>query len=443
MLPVENVSRSWSHRLTDAYIFIMLTAFPLFTGVTGYLYLGLKKFFFFLLFTMLWLSGLLVCLAVRCIKLRRIVKPRQTDWYIIGFLLVAAASTIHSSYGVLLSTEIGRYDSLLTYLLYGVILLSISHYGQEKRYYLYAFAFSYTLCCVVALLQLFGWNALWLYPDQMNYHDPYVLETGVFLGTMGNIDIFSALHCIAIPIFIGSTILGRRKNRFFLLIPVFLGLTTLIAAGVASGILALSVTMILSLPAICAIKHQERTGKKLPRWFLFSGLLILLSALALFFYLPLRSGTLFEIQRVIHGEFRDEYGSSRIRIWKEVIEVYRNNVFLGIGPGTLDYYLDIRFERYSELLGEILFSYVDNAHNEYLQLLVSFGLLGFIPFCILLLDTWYGILSNLEQSKTLQILAPAFLCYLIQAFFNIGNIIVVPIFFILWGFILNGVYKIS
>lgn len=424
---------------TDVYLLIMLAGFPLFTGIHGYMYLHLKKFAFFVVATLLWLTCLCIEAVRRVMHGGQLSRPQLPELLVLAFMLFTTLSTICSPFAAFLSLG-ERYDGLLTHLLYGGVFIGIYRFGQARSRYLYAFAVSYTFCCVIALLQLFGWNALWLFPDKMNYYDPVVQETGRFLGTVGNIDVLSALHCLAIPLLGTAFIMSNHSKRFALIIPLCLGLTCQIWAGVFSGLLAMGVTAALLLPVVCVCTYQKRTGKAISNSLYYSGLLILLVALALLYFLPVGNESLYEIQRILHGELRDEYGSHRILIWRRVLEVVRQHPLLGVGSDSLWYYLDIQFERYSPLLGEVLYSAVDNAHNEYLQILASFGILGFLPVGILIVYTVIQ-LTHSDKNIAVKCLIPSLLCYMIQSFFNIGLCIVTPLACIAWGLELSAMRR--
>ena len=422
---------------TESYVLLMLALFPVFTGRNGYVYLQLKKYLFFFAATGLWWLFLSINGILRLLHSRRIPPLTMPALCIAAFAVLAAASTVCSDYAVFFSTVVGKYDSLLTYLLYACILFGVSRYGADLQRCLWAFAASYTVCCAIALLQLCGWNALGFYPEGYTYHSAYVQETSPFLGPLGNIDVFSALHCMALPLFAGTVAFWEKKRRFLLLLPIGMGLTCQIAAGVASGLLALGLTALILPPVFLSERLAQNGAHPAWRWLRFGGVLLLALALGALYALPFRNGTLSEFHRVLHGELLDEFGSNRIRIWRESTFVLRRHLLLGIGPDTLRYYLDILFERYSEVLGETLRATVDNAHNAYLQLLLNFGLLGVIPLSVLMTETWYEIVTQLRDARTMRVLCLPMFCYLIQAFFNNATCIVAPLFLILWGLVLH------
>ena len=408
-------------RATKLYLLFLLTVYPLFTGISGYNYLHLKKFLLFALSTVVWTLCLLVS-SVRCsLRGGRIAHSAFPGLCLAAFAAAAAASTILAR-GVYLAGS--RYDGLATHLLYVCVLWGV---GEADEALLWAFAAAYTLCCGVALAQLLGWNALWLFPGGMNYYSDYVQEVGRFLGTVGNIDVLSALHCLALPLFAAAIVRARDKRRFLLLVPLVLGLTCQIWAHVASGLLALGVTAALALPA-AYVYLRRAAGAPADKRVLLLGPLALIAAALLVYCLPPFPGAAGELRSVLHGEIRDEFGSHRILIWRETVRVIREHPLLGVGPENLAYWLDVTFERYSPLLGETLRTSADNAHNEYLQLAATFGLCGAVPATALGVCALRRTLRRREHGAAVFILTPCLLCYLTQAFFNIGLCIVTPLF---------------
>lgn len=420
----------------ELYVLLMLSVYPLFTGPDGYIYLQLDKYLFFLAATTIWfvlLTGLFIAWLVRS---RHLPRMTTTAACLLAFAALALISTLTSTYGVFFTREIGRYDSLSTYYLYGIILLSVAVIGVNPLHCLYAFTTSYTVCCGIALLQLFGRNPFSLFPDGLSYLSPAVQETGAFLGTVGNVDVFSALHCLALPLFAGVLCYGKRPRRWLLILPLLLGAAVQLAADVSAGILAELIVAVLVLPTGLVRRLSDRRPGAVRPWMYFSGAIILAVALAAWYWIPFPSGAAYELHEILHGNLDNSFGSHRILIWRETTAVLRKHLLLGIGPDTLQYYLPIRFERYSEVFQETVVTTVQNAHSAPLQLLVSFGLLGFIPLSVLLTNTFALLLPRLHDSAVCRIMVLPFLCYLVQSLFNLGTCIVVPMFLILWGMIL-------
>ncbi len=84
---------------------------------------------------------------------------------------------------------------------------------------------------------------------------------------------------------------------------------------------------------------------KLRRAILITEFLVFLLCLGLVYHRPWGDGTVYELSRVLHGEIRDSFGSSRIRIWKAVLALIPERPLLGGGPDTLALRLNVVFSR--------------------------------------------------------------------------------------------------
>ena len=139
--------------------------------------------------------------------------------------------------------------------------------------------------------------------------------------------------------------------------------------------------------------------------------------------------------------------NGRLDIWKSSIDIFKSYPLTGIGYDNfyLAYhkgqYYKIAFitdEFGNQKAVKRYFHIVDNPHNVYLHVLVSTGILGFIPYMLLLLITSLVCLKY----KNI-VLTSAFAAYSIQAFANINVIQVVPIYFIIIGLILSQTKELT
>lgn len=433
--PVTEFTASQSHfrlctRLTEVYCAVMLSLFPLFTGLSGYLSLQEKKYFFFVAATVLWLISLIVShIRFQVHHFADMPLPET-----LAFVAICIFVGLRTG-APWVSGESGRYDGIITFVLYAIALGGVTRYGRLTMRLLSCWAISYSICCVIALVQLMGYNALWLYPWGLNYYAPLAQETGKFLSPLGNIDVFSALHCITIPVLGVCAIYIRGWKRVFLVLTVIIGAICLVASGVASGVCGLGITAAIFIPEHFLRQHFQRVGIGYAAGVMIclAALLIILTIGAIMFQRFAPENVFPEIHVLLRGELRDEFGSSRIRIWREVIGLIRDHPLWGIGPDRYGDYSTIRFERYSETLDALLVTIPDNPHNEFLTIILYFGLVGFLPFCVLLTRTLIQLFRTETVRFAREALTPAWVCYLLQAFFNIGSCIVVPCFLIVWG----------
>lgn len=140
-----------------------------------------------------------------------------------------------------------------------------------------------------------------------------------------------------------------------------------------------------------------------------------------------------EMVDVLSGEAKPIYGSGRIHIWTQTLKIVPNNLWNGVGIDNFYYAFGEKVLR--DVKSGLI---VDKAHNEYLQKLITEGIFSIIVYLSLLIiifiKSFKKILVNKNKTDyLLPTLFLCFICYCIQAFFNISIISVAPIFYIIMG----------
>lgn len=133
----------------------------------------------------------------------------------------------------------------------------------------------------------------------------------------------------------------------------------------------------------------------------------------------------------------DDWGTRRGYVWRIGMEYYREFPLLqklfGYGPDTFGilttkYNLDEMVSLYGEVF--------DSAHNEYLQYLITIGLLGAISYLTLLISSVVLMVKRAAEKPYMLALMFAVLCYGVQAFVNINLPIATPV---MWTLLMIGV----
>lgn len=489
--------KSLCYRITDIYILIMLFLFPLFTGFEGYANITFSKYMFFVTATSLWLILLIVFKLFHGVSLK--TKVPHLAWLLILFYFILnCASAIFSPYKSSVLVGAGRFDGLITTFLSVGIFSGVSHYARPKRAYIYTAVLAVTINCVIAVLQLLGFNPLWLFPGDYNFYDAGVKFTSTFFGTIGNADLFSAYICLILPV-ISLYYITSAKRSLVLLPVILLAAFSLFVCGVSAGILAIAVTVLIAAPL--AINSNERFRRaleigsvaalaafltvtinfadtasgvtvsfsfgyksvalvaftlvlallrlvfrrsELPEktfkvfFSTLSGVAVGTGLLAVYFWQGSK-GTLYELSQVMHGNVSDSFGSSRILIWRKTLALVPERIWLGGGPGTLALRLDVNFSRFVEETGKTLTSSVDNAHNDYLGILVNTGLLSLIAYLGAQITSFLKAVK--ANNPALTCLAFGLLCYWVQALFGLGLFLVSPLMWLLWGLLASELHK--
>jgi putative inorganic carbon (HCO3(-)) transporter len=142
---------------------------------------------------------------------------------------------------------------------------------------------------------------------------------------------------------------------------------------------------------------------------------------------PFHSGMILTRSASIEGELEkgikleESAGSSRMLIWRETIKLLPDNWMFGIGPDHLLYY-------------GAFFSgkTADKAHNIYLEIAVTMGV-----FTLLAYLAFLSVFMRPQKSKKGFLFFVMISTYLVQGFFNIDVVMVMPVFWIILGLALD------
>lgn len=374
--------------LTAAYLAILLSIYLLYPGRGGYQTITAQKWSAYLLITGVYIAAMLLLhLELAIVGAARLPAPtmlRKTlglpQKFILLYLFATVLSTLFSEFRQTALWGGGRCEGLAAIALYCLSFLLVSAYGQPKRWMLWLYAAAISVNCVLCLLQFAGLNPPHLYPEGMNYYGANTQYAGEFLGTVGNADILSAVLSLSIPAFWAAILRMKGcRERYFLLIPLALCLVVLLRAFVADGILGVTGAVVLSAPLMTDDKRRRK-------WALICVIAALIAAAAAVYCFGSRMcGFLYEASELMHGRWDNRFGTGRIYIWRNVIQLVPEHLLLGGGPDTLGLRTDAAFERYDETLGILIHSAIDTAHNEYLNILVNQGLLALLSYLAALL----------------------------------------------------------
>ena len=433
----EDALAKWGEALSALYILFILLPFVLICGPQGYLAITASKYNLFsaalciyaalglILLSMAWIKGGIWRKSpVFCYR----GKIHGSISAIAAFLAAAFLSALCSDYQQIVWWGGGRYEGFFTLLSYGISFFLLSLWAKPRRIYVYALTFSMALNCLLAWAQFAGYNPLALYPQGYTYLDAHIRYSGEFLGTIGNADLFSAFFTLSIPIL---AVYGLRftddKLRWPVLATAAAATAVLLQAKVAAGLLALAVCFVAAVPLLYGKNKQWRW-----RWFACIAFVSILLAAAIFCFGENWDGFWGEFSQVLHGNIADDFGSSRILIWRESLALVPEHWWLGGGPDTLAVRLNLYFSRYVPESGLTLRSMVDCAHNEYLNDLVNLGLPAVLFYIAALLISAKDCVKRYREPAVMALGLGVF-AYCIQAFFCFRLCITAPLFWLAWG----------
>lgn len=221
-------------------------------------------------------------------------------------------------------------------------------------------------------------------------------------GTFGNPIFFAAFLIISIPIAMAWFVQSRKFwFRLFLFLVLILSLCALFYTGTRAAFLALP-TSIFIFYLLLEFRQNWQWTKKL--WKNKQKILIFLMLMVVAHFLAKALDPRYErftekVKNAIHASRMTATSQTHTLIWKDVLKMWKNNKWFGTGYGTFH----IEFPQYaSEELKKVFPQnerIVNDAHNEYLQILAETGLVGFIIFGAMVFVFYLTAIKNLLTSK--------------------------------------------
>lgn len=430
-----------AEKISSGYIACMLSVFLLYCGINGYVGILNSKWVLYLLLSIGYV-GILLLSRLELTLVGALPSPKPiVFWKTLNssqkmlclIWLCSAISTILSTNREIALCGSERHEGLITITLYIGCCLVISLYGKLQPWMIWLFAIAISLNCILALIQLAGYNPFHLYPQGLDYYDKYELYAGEFLGTIGNVDILSAVLCIAIQLFWIALIKWSNPRKWLLCIPLGLCVTVLFRAFVSGGIVAVCGSLLLTIPVLQTTHKARKTAC------IMVSLLCIVGIVIIYLLGDRTSGFIYEASELLHGHWDDSFGSGRLYIWRKAAELIPQHPLFGCGPNTLGLQTDAAFERMNESIGAVIHSQVDNAHNEYLNMLVERGSVTLVIYLALLIQCARYWISKSVSQPAVALCGGAVLAYCIQAFFGLSSIASAPYFWIILGGLISTI----
>lgn len=425
--------------------------------------------------TGLYALGLVLCLLPRWRELAPLRERLcRRDWLLAASLgcLMLSTALFRQEAGGFWGAD-ARYQSTASALCTLVWLLGLRCFGKFGRMERFCLLLGLALTALVGLAEYFGWDVLGLVA--LTAED----DRSRFLSTVGNIGFFSAYCVLLTPVAADGLLRAREKKTAVLCgLLTLLGFWAALAARTESAVLGF-LTFLAFLPLLEEERYTRRVWLLLSLLALSGAVFSLLAGAAGRFPLSALAGRLcglpallaagvclglfFLLKRASAARFRRVYGfvltgllaagcvllllantvlrerlpenlaaylvidadwgTDRGLIWQRFGEMYRDfplvKKLLGGGAGVLAAY-----DRVSPIFPDAI---TDAAHNEYLNILWTSGLLGLGCYLAFL----GGELRAAKQEPGRTGLMLGCLAYLMQAAVNIAQPFTTPLFFLL------------
>ncbi len=396
----------------------------------------------------------------------------------LGYLFFCLLSALCSPWRRTALLGGSRREGLVHIACYVLSFLLLSARGFPRRGLLCVFASAVLLQDLLCLAQLWGFDPLGLYPPGLGWADAGLRYPGAYLGTLGNAGQTGAV--LAAVSALTLLRIMERGGRYFLLLPLAaLNAFLLAEMDTAGPMLALAAVLLLALlpygrtlgglcrwgcltaltlallfrrvlgcgPALaltalsgCCYLAEKRlpAGRdtRLASRLLFG--LLCVSGLVLLFtyrgwYAPLRDAS-----ALLRGKARDDMGSGRIYIWRQVLDILPERFWLGTGPDTLGLRDLAPYSAYDPVLRRSVSLGIDAAHCEYLHTLVCCGPGAAMCHLGLALFAFRGFFLRSGAARSC---AGGALCCGIQALTGISACSSAPVFWVLLALSVNQSFQ--
>ena len=140
-----------------------------------------------------------------------------------------------------------------------------------------------------------------------------------------------------------------------------------------------------------------------------------------------------ELGQILRGNLDDSFGHNRLFTWKRTLSLIKHHPLLGIGPDNFKtffarYYRAEAVEMFPSSNGNL-----DKAHNEFLDVLISNGIIGFAVYMAFFAALLWCCFRNADRTKYAPVFGVAVVSYMAHAFFGYQLPIQSPVMWIMIG----------
>ncbi len=489
-----------AQKFTWVYLAVMGGIFPLFYQ-NGFFNILISKYAFFGIATGIYAAGMLIiyltCLKDEACR-RRLFSLSAADKWMLFFLACCLISQIFTDYKDIAWTgSEGRYNGLLAMILYGLVYFMVSRGYCRNKAVAWIFVAGGGAVNMLAILNHFEIDPLHiqliLSEEQQSMFISTVGNINIFSGFASMyVSMAFALFCTAkerslqiggaaaVVIGMAGLIAGNSDSGFLGIIAVcffFLVLFHIqkrfLRRWVYGMLLIFASSGLMGLLQIAAGDHAIAYKGGFAQMFANEKFLIVAAALGICYPLVLKAMKFLREKRFSKKQllgivlslmalctaavvwanrkeiftflkqgdflkFNDEWGTYRGFIWKRCFWIYLDLPFIqkifGCGLDTIRSMMNLF---YRDDMVYIAGKIYDNAHNEYLQYLVTIGFAGVSAYIGLLIQSMRTALKRSRDCAIFLVLFAGTLSYAVQSTVNISQSII-TFFLFLWLGLIEG-----
>ena len=414
--------------------------------------------------------------------------------FLLGYLFFTILSGLFSVYPETFRGAF-RLEGVLTIGIYVLSCFFVANYFHPQKWILLFLGVVIVPFGILALVQLTGANIFLLYPYGHNFYGSGIYYTGEFLTTIGNTGLVAAFLSLVVGILAMALIKYDFREKWLLAIPLFLALLMVFVIGVDAAFVAVLAGFTLMLPvgitnrrtlartfivfavaltalafsriivfrdgalqftsvpytlfaaigfvallAVLVIKAEIFSKISTKQYRIGTIFIVLFGICAALVYLWLyggeSGGMVYEASQVLRGRWEDDFGTRRVFIWRNILErITLGTLLLGTGPDTLGHWDIPHFYRIDDA-GRIFITNIDAAHNEFLHIFATGGILSLVAYAGGLAVAIVNWFCRPENSLS-AVAGSGVLFYLIQGLFGISQFLTAIFFWACLGILLS------
>lgn len=469
-------------KFVTAYSALVIAGLPLVLTNGFYNVTETKAIFYFAL------SCFLIFVSFCFFLCRQIKGKRQSnkgnynllDFSIAFYAIFSLVSAVLSQYPAdAWIGEKSRYQGAVTILLYCVIYFIVSRNYSKSQAFLFSALIAFVIVSVIGVLNCFDIDVLGFYSDLSQS------QKKIYISTIGNVNFYSSYICLLLPLVIAGFCQTKKFfSQLIYTIALVVGTFGMMVTSSESFVVGFAGAMLI-MPFFF-FRNIDRIKK-----FLISTVIIVLSAQAynLIYNMaetknveislllsvllkPLVSGVLIAVCVLMYFVLKnrpkklrtvkityttlvllifsgvivcfvlantkdipalnkyfrisEDWGTYRGEIWSQCVEAFKGfslkEKLFGIGPEAV-YHLTNTSEVFDSRV-------IDQAHNEYLQHLLTVGIAGLVSYVSIFVTALIMLIRKLKDNALAVGLFAGLASYWIQAIVNIGQPFTTPIMFL-------------
>ncbi len=467
-------------RITTFYVVLITFGLPVVVD-DGFYNITVTKSLYYYAVTSAFIIVCALCIFIgnRGLRAPGRLKTGIVDVSMLLYLFSVILSSVLSVYDDVWLGEESRYQGALTVILYVTVYFILSRYYENTDWFLIAAVAALVFVSLTGVLNCFGF-------DFLGFHESMTkLNKRLYISTIGNVNFYSSFICLMLPFTVcGFCSVRTKVSTIIYSIAIAVGtLGAMVTASesFAVGFVAamviipffiaydvyqvkrflIAVIVMVLIADVYSVIYKAAVIKytkisdllsiivnPVVSFVLVAGCLI---GLVILNKDPLKINLLKKIYvgavisavaaavclLIIANVYSlgslDEYlklnadwGNSRGAIWKQCIEIYNGFSFkeklFGIGPETLF--------RVTRALNESDNMKLDQAHNEYLQYLLTVGWFGLLSYLMMISSVCYTVIKRLRKNTMAVGILAGLTSFWIQAAANIAQPFTTPLMYL-------------